>query len=596
MRLPRTIPAALALLMFLLPSAPMRAGEALFPLDAVRPGMRGEWRSVAVGTRVDSFEFEVIGMAESFAGPGHRAVLVKVLDHEQSSIGPVAGMSGSPAYIDGKLVGAMAYGFTWPKDQAIYAIQPIGFMLETLQYPLTSPTFAPPRGEAASRPAAPVAASWRLQSGIAAAAGIAGGSLSLEPLPTPLVAAGVSGDVLKAFAEEIHARGLVIESAPSGRAEPLPEQALTPGMPVAGVLLGGDFQIAATGTLTWRDGERVLAFGHPFLQAGPVEIPMATAEVLTIVQGLPRSFKLSSLGPVVGTFYQDRMPAIAGVIGAKPKTTQLSVQVREPDGSARLYQGELFRSPALAPLIGAIGVMQSLSENIGSDQEQTLHVQGRLQIAGQADIVFAEVSGTPDAARNIALGIMQRLDLILRNPFEPVHIERLHLEVQRSPGYQYTDIERVTLLDASPRAGESVRLECVLRDHLGGFHTQTLIVPLPPHLAGVPVEILIADGPRADAAELGESRDDVDSLPTLLAQLRDRRPASHLYVLLRQTTPGLRISGQALPNLLPSVESGYLSPLTASRWSALTHKTLFEQRVPLRGEFRGEHRLTLVPR
>ena len=257
----------------------------ILPLSEIKAGMRGEWHTVVSGTRIDSFPMEVVGIVENFIGPQRPVIICKALDATNILTGPVAGMSGSPVFIDGKLIGAYAYGFLWPKEQSLFGVTPIEDMLEVeSNYP---PVFKHAGTNGLTRAEAGADPQWLATPASAASLPpLATLQSAMKPLPTPLFVSGVSERTLRKFAPQLAGLGLEVMQAPSGRASHNIDNDLKPGTPVAGVLMSGDFHFAGTGTVTWRKGNRILAFGHPFLQSGPAEMPMASAEILTVVQSV----------------------------------------------------------------------------------------------------------------------------------------------------------------------------------------------------------------------------------------------------------------------------------------------------------------------
>src|SRR5208282_6386859 len=207
---------------------------------------------------------------------------------------------------------------------------------------------------------------------------------------------GISERVLRRFSSRLSALGLDVVPAPSGRAHDIDNDP-KPGQPLAGVLMSGDFHFAGTGTVTWRRGNRILAFGHPFLQSGPTEMPMASAEILTVVQSVSRSFKLSNTGPVIGTIYQDRLTAIAGEIGRKPNTTHFDVQLEAPGGKERHFQGEMFQNQMLTPVISAISLLESIYDTVESEDQQTMFMDTTMEIEGQEPVKLSEAASGEDA-------------------------------------------------------------------------------------------------------------------------------------------------------------------------------------------------------
>ena len=370
---------------------------AIMPLADIKPGMFGEWHTTVAGSRVDSFPMQVVGIAENFIGPQRPVIICKALDATNKLTGPVAGMSGSPVFIGGKLIGAYAYGFTWPKEQALIGVTPIESMLEVENnYP---PAAHPAGTNGVARTESGGDPEWLVAPAGDAVSLPAPATLQsvMKPLPTPLFVSGISARVLQKFSARLSALGLDVMQAPSGRASHDIDNDPKPGQPLAGVLMSGDFQLAGTGTVTWRKGNRILAFGHPFMQAGPSDMPMASAEILTVVQSVSRSFKLSNTGPIIGTIYQDRLTAIAGEIGRKPATTHFEVHLEAPGGKTRFFQGELFQNQTMSPQIAAMSLLESIYSTMETADQQTIYLESEMEIPGHAPVKLSDASGDPAA-------------------------------------------------------------------------------------------------------------------------------------------------------------------------------------------------------
>jgi hypothetical protein len=389
----------------------------IMPLTDIRPGMNGEWHTVVSGTRIDSFPMQVVGIAQNFIGPDRPVIICKGLDATNLATGPVAGMSGSPVYIDGKLIGAYAYRFLYPHNQDLFGVTPIEQMLEVEKYPPVSNPWGKNDLAQASGGGAP---EW-----LAAPAADANvpplpdlQSL-MKPLPTPLFVSGVSERTLKRFEPQLSRLGVEIMQAPSGGSDSLTNADLVPGAAVSGVLMSGDFDFSGTGTVTWRQGNRILAFGHPFMQNGPTEMPMAPAEVVTVVQSWVRSFKLINVGQVVGTIYQDRLTAIAGEIGRMPRTTHVEVNVSSPGGHERRFQGEMFQDESYSPTLTAISVLESLEDTMESELKQTIYMDTDIEIDGHDPIKLSDTaSSDEDGAYMLAIQQLLLYNSLLSNPFK----------------------------------------------------------------------------------------------------------------------------------------------------------------------------------
>jgi hypothetical protein len=564
---------------------------AIMPLSEIKAGMTGEWHTVVSGTRIDSFPMEVVGIADNFIGPQRAVIICKALDATNRLTGPVAGMSGSPVYIGGRLIGAYAYGFTWPKDQAIIGVTPIEQMLEVgTRYPPAarpagsgSPAsggstadprwIAPIAGDAAPLPPLDV-----LQS-------------TMKPLPTPLFVSGVSERVIDRFRPRLAALGLRLMQAPSGTATSGSfDSELKPGSAVAGVLMSGDFNFVGTGTVTWREGNRILAFGHPFLQSGPTDMPMAPAQIITVVQALDESFKLSNTGPIVGTIYQDRLTAIAGEIGRKPNTTHFDAQLEAPGGIKRHFQGEMFQNQMLTPMISAMSLLESIDTTVESAREQTLYMDMTMEIAGHAPVRLTDAASGEDGGADLAMREFDTYSTLLGNPSEFPNVKSLAVHVRLADGWKSTELDSLSIDRNEVEPGSDIKAVIGLRNYRGERSSMVVSVPIPADLRASEVELFVGD---ADAAkEMDEPPVPPQTLEQVLDRLRRIRSHQNICVKLLETAPGVALEGENLPDLPPSIVAQLESPNANSKQAPLDHITLWETNLSAEGTFSGQ---TTIP-
>jgi hypothetical protein len=586
------------------------------PLSEVKPGMKGEWRTVVQGTTVQSYQLEVVGVMENFTGPRRSIIICQALDPEQVENGPVAGMSGSPVYIEGKLVGAYAYGFPFSKNQALIGVTPIADMMEVLDEPVEAPLpgrLGPPRlqvadaggdislGESAG-PDAPVvttagAGDWRLTQG-AERLGNPDALESLRPLPTPLLASGISTRTLAAFKEEFAKRGLVVMQAPGGAVAgggPGPDQ-LEAGSAIGVMLMTGDFTMSGVGTLTWRDGDRLLAFGHPMFGFGPVDMPLATASVVTVVRALDQSFKLANTGPVVGTISQDRLTGIGGTLSRKPPMTAFHARVTAPDGKTRDFQGDMWQNRNFTPLIGAMGLLESIGSTLQAQQEQTFFVTTTLDIEGFPPVKLEQVASGMDGATDVAMGFMDQLDTLLNNPFEFPRVRSVDFDIRLRDAWLTSTLEGVRVESGPARAGGTLRVTLTLSNYLNEPTEQTLEIPIPDTAAGETLTLFLGDASAADALERGQERSDFTNLADVVNDLRQQHSRSALYVKLLRSAPGLHVEGANMPALPPSIEALYRSPKNVTAASTMDRSAIWETAIPVAGEYHGHLNLPVEVR
>ncbi|HUB87998.1 MAG TPA: hypothetical protein VMB22_08915, partial [Verrucomicrobiae bacterium] len=457
-------------------------GMPIMPLSEIKAGMTGEWHSVVSGTRIDSFPMVVVGIADNFIGPQRPVIICKGLDATNILTGPVAGMSGSPVFINGKLIGAFAYGFILPKEQDLFGVTPIEQMLEVeSNYPPAATAGGNPSMAAmdpAGNPqwlAAPVATADLPSPDILQSA--------MKPLPTPLFVSGVSERVLQKFAPQLDALGLQVMQAPSGTAPAHSfDTNLEPGSSVSGVLMSGDFDFAGTGTVTWKDGNRILAFGHPFLQSGPTEMPMAPAEILTVVQSYLESFKLPNIGPVIGTIYQDRLTGIAGEIGLKPNTTHVEVHLDAPGGKQRLFQGDLFENRMISPILSAIALLESIYATMESEQEQTIYLNTTLEVPGYKPVELSDAASGDDGGMELVMNELAVYGSLLNNPCEFPDVKSLTFHVRLVDGQKTSWLNSLELDRDEARPGSTLHAVIGLRNYRSAPSAIPISIPIPADL------------------------------------------------------------------------------------------------------------------
>lgn len=513
----------------------------IMPLSEIKAGMTGEWHTVVSGTRIDSFPMVVVGIADNFIGPQRPVIICKGLDATNILTGPVAGMSGSPVFINGKLIGAYAYGFILPKEQDLFGVTPIEQMLEVesnyppaAKTPMETDTGSDPQWLATPAATAGVPALTTLQS-------------AMKPLPTPLFVSGVSERVLEKFAPRLAALGLQLMQAPSGAAPARSfDTNLEPGSAVSGVLMSGDFDFAGTGTVTWRHGNRILAFGHPFLQSGPTDMPMAPAEIITVVQGYLESFKLPNIGPVVGTIYQDRLTGIAGEIGRMPDTTHVEVHLDAPGGKTRHFQGDLFQNQMISPILSAISLLESIYSTMESEENQTIYMDTTMEVAGYKPVQLSDVASGDGGGFELAINQLMLYDSLLNNPCKFPDVKSLTFHVRMVDGVKSSWLDSLNLDRNEAGPGTTLHAVIGLRNYHGEPSAIPVSIPIPANLRVPEVQLFVGD---ADAAQQMDEPPTVppQTLDQVLDRIRQTRSHQDICVKLLEDTPGVAVKEKISP-------------------------------------------------
>lgn len=564
----------------------------IFPLEAVEVGQEAVWHTVVSGDEIEEFPLRILGVVNDFLGPDQPGIVAEALDPQNIRSGPVAGMSGSPVYIDGKLVGAYAYGYTWPKEQALIGITPIGQMLPLLNLPETPP--APLQRIPGHARTGFVPDGSDPRPSLAPAQGSAAPG-SVRPLPTPLSLSGFTSRTIEQFRDELEALGFAPAASPGGRDASIPLD-FRPGAPVAGVVMVGDFNAAATGTITLVEGDRLLAFGHPFLQAGTIALPMAGAEIVTVVRNLQSSFKLANIGTPEGRFVQDRRSGVAGRRGEVPPMAEFVVNVDWVGERSERFQASVWPHPEMVPVMVAMGTLQSLDDALPRELRETITLDGTITLAGGDSIPLQSVQTGSDALLGTAMGVLETLRKVLGNPFGPLEVERVEINLDVTPGWQATALREVRLGDARPRAGQELPVTLQLHDYWGEPRDVEVSVPLPARARpGDELQLIVADAEEANQLlGAGFPAQSADSLEDWLRPVREARAGNALYVFLVAGKGGVEIGGQALRELPPSIRDSLGSSVTNFVEAPVRPRVLWEHQIPLEGTFSGYDRVTLT--
>jgi len=347
---------------------------ATMPLSAVRPGMTGYGLTVFHGTEIQRFDVKILGILHGGGAPATDLILFRVSGQVMKAAGGnAAGMSGSPIYIGGKIIGALSYGYQFPGPDADLSLAtPIDEMLKVLEAPsqATAPTISP-RVYTANRPittpAGPVSRVVLMDSTADAAAYNARplpDTAAVAPAAVPLFASGVSPKAFELLTRVLRRYNVVARQHYAG-ARAFTAPPLQPGSSFGVELVRGDTDVGAIGTVTYRRGDQILGFGHPFLNAGAASMLLSTAYIDTIVRALDEPFKEGSIGSIVGTLSQDRGVGVLGTVGKFPRMFGVRVQVRDTDlGSAQTLGAQVVRRPDLAEGLVPTAVLSLVQQGL----------------------------------------------------------------------------------------------------------------------------------------------------------------------------------------------------------------------------------------
>jgi hypothetical protein len=574
----------LALTIAALPVVAVAQSNEILPLDQVRAGMQGYAYTIFAGDQVEKFDLEVIGVMPNFLGPRQSIILVQLKGPKVERTGVVAGMSGSPVYLDGKLAGALSLKLGIFTKDPIAGVTPIKDVV------------GPPAQSGAQQFPLPLDASAVQKSTITFS--LPTGS-TLSPIETPLVFSGFQSATLQQFAPQIQSFGFV--AAQGGTSAPRPDDAhLVPGDMAGMVLVQGDASINSACTVTAVQADRVFLCGHPFLNLGDVQLPMARSRVLTTLSSDLASTKIVNVGGSIGTITGDHLTAVTGKLGAPPPMIPLDLTVATPIGEKKLHF-DVVNHPKLTPLLVAITAFNGLTQNAIYGEGTTLHLTGEIRLHGHTPVQIENTYAPGDVlipdGLPIAISVQNIFARLFVNTFEVPEVERIALRVESVPGRQSFTIDSAWLEKGEAAPGETLRVRVLLHPYRGAARVEETTVRVPDQIArGATLRILVTDGDTLNRASRGFAfggSSGPSGLDQLIAVLNRERRNDRLYVGLFMPSPTILWEDKELPNAPLSqinVIDGRPAPGSVQ---VLRESLASESSVPLGGPVSGVISLNL---
>ena len=566
-----------ALAFALLLGTPLCAqGPATLAVSEIRAGMKGYGRTVFQGGKIERFEFEVLGVQKN-AAPGRSRIMVKASGGPLAETGILAGMSGSPCYIDGKLIGALSTGIAFEKE-AIGGITPIAEMLDQLRdIPETAPSHTPlilPKLEP------PKVLKSALMGQMLDFRTVMG-----DPDPQALPMA-LAGSPLGAEAQRLWA-GWPVTFAAAPMISGAHEEAspLEPGGMAAITLMQGDMDLAAAGTITYVSGKRVLMFGHQLFNLGPVDLPLWSATVATTVASYQSSFKLAMPVAPIGAIRLDRSSGVAGLLGAEARMVPLRIGLNLGGKRTLNFRFEIMDHPVATAALAATAVAQTLEAHTRGLGLQSLSMQGNIKLAGHPAIQIENVMADLNASR-MAQYVGGMLQAICLNPFEKPVFEGISLTIKAEERLDLTGIAGVRLLKARAKRGEVLPVLVTLQNIQGVRETATFNIQVPSSAAKGKATLMVGDGFSLMAADPDERAIEVASLNDVVRILNGALRNNHAYALLVQAQPGAGLRGSRIEGIPPTVAS-LVSGDGASSDNRLQRRIVGRAVLPLEREVRG---------
>jgi len=597
--------------MFLLAPSLLAADPEIFPLSQIKPGMKGEAFTIFAGDQIDKFDLVVIGVMPNFLAPKESIILVQLVGPKVEHTGVVAGMSGSPVYIDGKLAGALSLKLGVFTKEPLAGVTPIENILSLPKGP--PPTI---NAQAAPQPMAPglatgeaqglatedvaagssIASRFQMPAEWASRFGIPGGSF-LTPIDSPLVFSGFSGSVIRQFENVFAGYGMAVAQGGSIDARP-DDRDIKPGDMVSAVLLEGDMSLQASCTVTAIVDGRVYVCGHPLFGFGSVEMPMARARVLTTLSSSLESTKIVNVGGTIGSFTQDRVTAVVGRLGSAPKLIPINMTVATPDGDKTL-SFRMMSNPKITPILMGLATLNGLVQNSVYGEGTTLHLSGAIDIAHHSSVNLENYftptdSFIPDGM--LVAGDVQRVfQRIFSNPYETANIERVTLRMEALPERRQSTIEGAWLDKAQAEPGETVTVKVQMRPYRGAPVIRDVPITIPLQaIRGSSMQILASDAATLNRMSVvSGSQARLQNLQQLISVLNRERRNNRLYVTLLGHAPTMVVQDKVMPNVPASQINLFGQRGGPSSSMVVRESAAGEWSVPLNQVVQGSTSLTI---
>ena len=570
----------------------------VLPVNQIEEGMRGKGKTFLQDGQFEEFDVEILGVLRNWQ-PQKNLILATLHSDVVDRAGVVQGMSGSPVYIDGKLIGAVSYSLGTFSKEAIAGITPIEEMMAIADRTTAKSSYAPRmkmRNFITSEDFHELSNAY-----YPSQTSSVDGRL-IKPLSIPLLFSGFSSHVFDKAKPFFSRLGFSpIQSGFSGQIQPKispAEMSLQAGEPVGVQLIKGDLDMSAVGTVTLVEGNKVLAFGHPFYNLGAVDFAMTKAKIMAVFPSLETSFVLSASGRTVGRFVQDRNSGVFGELGKLPRYIPINANLLTEDGETREFKVQVADDKLFTPLLVNLvvsSIVLSQERNLG---DLSLELRGTIYLDDGPPVQLHDLfSGSYDMAATDLSGIVAAVVYYLtNNEFKDLGIHRIDLNIGIAEEVRFATLEKVWLGKYEAKPGEIIPMKVYYRNFRGETIVDELSLPTPNLPTGSEFSLVVGDAASIQNIEVSQYRTTgfvPRSLYQLIRLLNSLRKRNYIYFKIIATKPGLFLRGEELPNLPPTMKSMFSSPRAASTPPVeITQSTLGEYRHGIPYVFSG---LAVIP-
>lgn len=565
----------------------------IFPVSELREGMHGTAKTVFRGDKPEEFNVEILGVLPNWIGPKQDVIIGRLSGANAERTFVFAGMSGSPVYIDGKLVGAISYSFPFAKEP-ICGITPFEQMVSSVESVWTAKSPSQPKAFAYADllsntlqsdlsgnkiSGGLLASGFSTESKLMAVAG-----QTMQQIATPVSVSGLSQKTLDLFASQFAAAGFMPIAASGGSSTVAPmktatSETLLGGDSVIVHLSRGDVTLAAAGTVTLRDGDKIYAFGHPFFGLGSTNMLMSESHVVTVIPNANNSFKLAVPDAPVGAMTQDRATGIFGMLGVTPRMLPIKINLKTSRGLEREINFETAIDEILTPLILTVGVNSTLTANERNIGDSTFELSGEIQIRGEESIKLNRRFVGAQAAMFASSAAAVPVGALLRAGFEGLDITGITLNITANDGSKTAALDRLATDRVRAKAGETIELTAFERTEAGKIIVQKIPVIIPKNALPGTVMITVGDG-NAVQQNTAITQFIPKTAAELISTINRLKRSDRLYYTITRTSSGAIIGASEMPNLPPSVLATINNDRTAGGTKPTVNTIIADAELP----------------
>ncbi|MEE2627039.1 MAG: SpoIVB peptidase S55 domain-containing protein [Candidatus Latescibacterota bacterium] len=551
--------------------------EAFMSTDQIERGMRGYGLSVFQGVEIDTFGVEILGVMRDAIGPGHDLILARMSGADLEHTGIIRGMSGSPVYLEDRLIGAVAYGWSHSKDP-IGGIMPIAPMIDVAQRKRAAESTEAARQSVDFSPA-----DWSGDVRLPQQA-------TLERLSTPVALTGFSGSASSVLEQALAPFGMDAVAGMGGRAADEMDVPLSAGAGLGVQLISGDRSATAVGTLTWTDGEHFVGFGHPLMHIGATEMPATSVYVHQIIPSQINSFKLGSAVRPVGTVYQDRQAGIGGHIGPVPAMLPVTVDIAS-ESTADRTEFSVMRHRDLTPVLVRSVLVSAVESAEKLSGDAALNLRASIALRDGRRVEYEQFYSGPSAALIASVEAVQPMVAIAQSPFTGIGVDSVHFAADVRETLTLARITGLRLTNAELRAGQRCELSVTMQPYRAPAFEQRIELAIPPGTQPGPLSIVASSGEIA--RQLDRARRPDASVPRsadeLLKLIQEPGRADELVIEVVQPQSGLTVHGREFPSLPPSARSVLGNESSAGHLGPVSERVLVRVRQPMGHALTGQH-------